>query len=799
MKKLYTLFVMLFIGNFLFAQHGTVVPIDSVQFVDQATLSAGTSAPIYFSNDGVSDTITIEGVVNFTSIYYGMSTNRKATWLQDTSFKPFGAINVFIDPNQIGYSGSLGDLNDDVKFYENFIAGYRVKCTGILSTYDGNTQLNLLPIESEIIDIPSSIDTAMPVEPVVLGVDIFMKNDGSGGQDVMYTTGEQYEGRMVQFNDVTVVDVSGGPDRYYWFVQDSKGNKIGTRDVSAYYRNDNKHDAPWANITFTPPSIGTRLKYIRGAIMESLSGAGGTEFRIAPIYPTDLSIAAAAPFISKVSRYPVVASSSDEVKIMAEISDNDGSIVNAELFYSIGLGNKSFFALPMNNLGGNKYSVKIPPAADGEYVNFYIRAIDDSSLVAYFPDSLATGSMYRVIDKGITEISDIQETPFTSGNSLWDGDTLSGISLKAVVTGTLSQLGYVSIQNGTDPYSGIFIKAIAGDGLSTLKIGDSIEIKSAIVSEIYGVTYLENAGNNNFELLSINNAIPEPVKNIPPDSLNAQIPEYAEAYEAMLLQFDDIYVVNNNPDAPNNYGEWAIGYDTSKSNGYRVDDYSNFIVGGFNVDSLSEDMKLDFIRGIATYSFGNCKLLPRDLNDISGFNTEYVLMPDFSSDVNSGNSPLDVNFYDNTTNSPIPTTYNWEFDGGSPATSIERNPVVTYNTVGNYDVKMKVMNADATDSVTKKAYITVTGIKELNNNIRDILIFPNPTTSKLIIKGSAKASEKITVSIYNQLGKKLYSDEKAVNENFNFGIDVAKFNKGIYIIEFVAKDGSKAARTFIKN
>ena len=39
-----------------------------------------------------------------------------------------------------------------------------------------------------------------------LNIDLFQKNDGSGGQEKMLETGEQYEGMMVQFNNVTVVN-----------------------------------------------------------------------------------------------------------------------------------------------------------------------------------------------------------------------------------------------------------------------------------------------------------------------------------------------------------------------------------------------------------------------------------------------------------------------------------------------------------------------------------------------------------------------------------------------------------------
>jgi len=50
---------------------------------------------------------------------------------------------------------------------------------------------------------------------------------------------------------------------------------------------------------------------------------------------------------------------------------------------------------------------------------------------------------------------------------------------------------------------------------------------------------------------------------------------------------------------------------------------------------------------------------------------------------------------------------NWEFEGGTPATSTEQNPTVTYNTTGTYDVTLTVTGPDGQETITKEDYITV--------------------------------------------------------------------------------------------
>ena len=65
-----------------------------------------------------------------------------------------------------------------------------------------------------------------------------------------------------------------------------------------------------------------------------------------------------------------------------------------------------------------------------------------------------------------------------------------------------------------------------------------------------------------------------------------------------------------------------------------------------------------------------------------------------------------VTFMDQTTGSP--TSWNWSFPGGNPATSTSQNPVVTYSTLGTYSVTLVVTNASGHDTVLKTDYINVT-------------------------------------------------------------------------------------------
>lgn len=54
-----------------------------------------------------------------------------------------------------------------------------------------------------------------------------------------------------------------------------------------------------------------------------------------------------------------------------------------------------------------------------------------------------------------------------------------------------------------------------------------------------------------------------------------------------------------------------------------------------------------------------------------------------------------------------PTTWTWSFPGGNPSSSSAQNPLVTYNTPGQYAVTLTTTNANGTDTRTLTSYINI--------------------------------------------------------------------------------------------
>ncbi len=89
----------------------------------------------------------------------------------------------------------------------------------------------------------------------------------------------------------------------------------------------------------------------------------------------------------------------------------------------------------------------------------------------------------------------------------------------------------------------------------------------------------------------------------------------------------------------------------------------------------------------------------------------FTLIPaaaDFSATSTSILQGNNVTFSDLSTGSI--TTRSWSFPGGTPSTSTDPNPVVTYNTLGTYDVSLTVNSCGSDVAETKTGYITVSAL-----------------------------------------------------------------------------------------
>lgn len=83
----------------------------------------------------------------------------------------------------------------------------------------------------------------------------------------------------------------------------------------------------------------------------------------------------------------------------------------------------------------------------------------------------------------------------------------------------------------------------------------------------------------------------------------------------------------------------------------------------------------------------------------------------FLANHNSINTGASVYFTDESLTPTNITSWNWSFPGGTPSTSNQQNPLVTYNTPGIYNVTLIVTATGGGDTITKANYIAVQPVK----------------------------------------------------------------------------------------
>lgn len=88
-------------------------------------------------------------------------------------------------------------------------------------------------------------------------------------------------------------------------------------------------------------------------------------------------------------------------------------------------------------------------------------------------------------------------------------------------------------------------------------------------------------------------------------------------------------------------------------------------------------------------------------NDLSS-----SMVADFSANALTVCTNTPVDFSDMTTGS-TPISWQWVFNGGTPATSTAQNPTVTYASAGTYDVSLTVNDGTSQTTITQPSYITV--------------------------------------------------------------------------------------------
>ncbi len=145
-------------------------------------------------------------------------------------------------------------------------------------------------------------------------------------------------------------------------------------------------------------------------------------------------------------------------------------------------------------------------------------------------------------------------------------------------------------------------------------------------------------------------------------------------------------------------------------------------------------------------------------------------------------------------------SWEWTFEGGTPAVSNNQNPTVAYETAGIYDVSLIVSDGEDTTSVSFPDYITVnTCISVEENDINTIFVYPNPNNGIFTVELGNVLNENVAVNVLNSLGSVVFSKDIVTSGNgMRTTLDLSTLNKGMYFLVIENYQGNTVKRIIIR-
>ncbi len=559
--------------------------------------------------------VKVRGVVVTPPDQWWQAPTRYNFWIQDSGQSgPKTGLQIYLsDGTKDGVTGVSG-----------LQVGDYVEITGTVGYYRGAKQV--------VIDTNTTI-TVLNANVPVKGpdtVDVSVFNDANNQAQ---PTGEPWEGSYVVIKNVTVTAVSTSGTRGFFDVQDAAGNQMTIYDSFKQLNPNNG---------FVKPQVGDVFKSIAGILQHYNNGTTTNKYELLPFDSTQLVIASARPTVNSLTRNVVCPTSNDSVTIIADVfhKDTSATITSVVVKYGLSPTDSASNSINMVNVGGT-WQAKIPPQANGTFVNYFVVATDNYGKQTIYPNYQP--QCYTVNDNGCA-IHDIQKTSnimFKPTNYFSSGyENLTVVDVEGVVSASSSDLGYVYLQDeGFSTWGGI---QLTGDpGIANYKTGDRIKV-TGVVREYYGFTQIEV---NSHQLVSSGNNV-NPVV-VPISALVSQGDRQTystEAYEGMFVRFTEpgLRVVEVKADTMFSSGsaDYRVGTDPlDPKNGVRViaGRQTNSVFSSLNVsyvnDSTWENVDgvmavpacvvtdtttMDSIQGIVSYQWRAIKLMPRTNKDFFG-------------------------------------------------------------------------------------------------------------------------------------------------------------------------------------
>ena len=517
------------------------------------------------------DTVMLEGIV---------------TMPTGLSYAGSGVKFIYADPNGGPWSGILTYSPDSTAFPVLF-EGDLIQVTGFIDEYNtGPANMTELFVTDNI----NILDFEQPL-PIIDTV-----NTG----DLRWPTeAEQWGNVMVRVEDGIVTN--NDLNFEVFAVDDGTGSVLIDDDSDSL-------QVFFGEIG--PPPVGSLVQSIEGWLYHHYgSNADSTAYKLCPLYAEDIVFGAGPPSIRDLSRDPCTPTSSDsEVAVSCVITDNS-SVAEALVHYSINGG--TYQSVTMETADDSTFTGVIP-VSDGDEIYYYITATDDGGeqsepKSSMFPNDVDHDQLGFHVTDNLT-IAFIQQTPWPSGNTLYEG---CDVTLTGIVTADTAQYNSVyssyAFQDGTGQWNGLVFDT---EDMVELTRGDEVSVTGLVTDYDPDWAFQFNGNTrligSDVTILSSGNDIPAPTIASCRDL--SQTGEEVESYEGVLVKINNVTI-----SSVNQY-DWSVT-DATGSEMLIDDDMATMAADNFMSD-LEDGQELEYVMGIFNFSFGTYKLQIRDLADL---------------------------------------------------------------------------------------------------------------------------------------------------------------------------------------
>jgi len=146
-------------------------------------------------------------------------------------------------------------------------------------------------------------------------------------------------------------------------------------------------------------------------------------------------------------------------------------------------------------------------------------------------------------------------------------------------------------------------------------------------------------------------------------------------------------------------------------------------------------------------------------------------------------------------------SWHWSFPGGNPSYSLERNPVVAYDSAGTFDVELIVEDGFSSDTVLSTGYIVVS-FPVLTGEMTapfSCTIHPNPSNGKITLSVSSSHTDQLELSVFDMIGNRVYSENNvAVASQLRKTINLSALPEGVYFLKISGKQMMTTRKLIIK-